>query len=157
MVDIKALIEYNEEVRNRYFESLRKLPWAEFVKNREASWHSMRNIFIHTLGAIDHWLNFLQNEEVHSRKEFDDYKTIADISEYMRRVETRTHKYLNSLTEQGLMKKYTVRNDAEETIEVTAEDILIHVFEEEVHHRGELIALMWQMNVEPPLMGWKYL
>ena len=157
MVDVKALIEYNEEVRNRYFDSLRKLPWAEFVKNREASWHSMRNIFIHTLGAIDHWLNFLQNEEVHSRKEFDDYKTIADISEYMRRVETRTHKYLNSLTEQGLMKKYTVRNDAEETIEVTAEDILIHVFEEEVHHRGELIALMWQMNVEPPLMGWKYL
>jgi uncharacterized damage-inducible protein DinB len=157
MVNVKALIEYNEEVRNRYFDSLCKLPWAEFVKNREASWHSMRNIFIHTLGAIDHWLNFLQNEEVHIRKEFDDYKTMADVSEYIRHVETRTHKYLNSLTEQGLMKKYTVRNDAEETVEVTAEDILIHVFEEEVHHRGELIALMWQMNVEPPLMGWKYL
>jgi uncharacterized damage-inducible protein DinB len=157
MVDVKALIEYNEEVRNRDFDSLRKLPWAEFVKNREASWHSMRNIFIHTLGAIDHWLNFLQNEEVHSRKEFDDYKTFADISEYMRHVETRTNKYLDSLTEQGLMKRYTVRNDVEETIEVTAEDVLVHVFEEEVHHRGELIALMWQMNVEPPLMGWKYL
>jgi len=157
MVDVKALIEYNEEVRNRYFDSLRKLPWTEFAKNREASWHSMRNIFIHTLGAIDHWLNFLQNEEVHSRKEFDDYKTFADISEYMRHVETRTNKYLDSLTEQGLMKRYTVRNDVEETIEVTAEDVLVHVFEEEVHHRGELIALMWQMNVEPPLMGWKYL
>lgn len=157
MVDVKALIEYNEEVRHRYFDSLRKLPWAEFVKNREASWHSMRNIFIHTLGAVDYWLNFLQNEEVHSRKEFDDYKTIAEVSEYMRHIEKRTHKYLNSLTEQRLMKKYRATNNAEETIEVTAEDVLIHVFEEEVHHRGELIALMWQINVEPPLMGWKHL
>jgi uncharacterized damage-inducible protein DinB len=48
-----------------------------------------------------------------------------------------------------------VRNDAVETISVTAEDVLIHIFEEEVHHRGELIGLLWQMGVEPPLMGWK--
>jgi uncharacterized damage-inducible protein DinB len=44
-----------------------------------------------------------------------------------------------------------------EVVRVTAEDVLIHVFEEEVHHRGELIALLWQMEIEPPLMGWKYL
>jgi uncharacterized damage-inducible protein DinB len=55
------------------------------------------------------------------------------------------------------MATFRVKNDAGETIEVTAEDILIHVFEEEVHHRGELIALLWQMDIEPPLMGWKYL
>jgi len=157
MVDVKGLIEYNEEVRRRYFDALAKLPWDEFVKNREASWHSMRNIFIHTLGAVGHWLNLLQNEEVHGRREFDDYKTIEDVSEYMRHIEERMHRYLNSLTEEQLMRKYTVTNNAGETIQVTAEDVLIHVFEEEVHHRGELIALMWQMNVEPPLMGWKYL
>jgi uncharacterized damage-inducible protein DinB len=55
------------------------------------------------------------------------------------------------------MRKYPLTNDAGRDVEVTAEDILIHVFEEEVHHRGELIALLWQMDVEPPLMGWKFL
>ena len=48
-----------------------------------------------------------------------------------------------------------MKNDVEEMTKATAEDVLIHVFEEEIHHRGELIALLWQMGVEPPQMGWK--
>ena len=33
-------------------------------------------------------------------------------------------------------------------------DVLIHVVTEELHHRGEIIAILWQMNIEPPDMGW---
>jgi len=25
---------------------------------------------------------------------------------------------------------------------------------EELHHRGEIIAILWQMNFQPPHMGW---
>jgi uncharacterized damage-inducible protein DinB len=157
LVEIRQLLEYSEKVRHRYFEALAKLPWDEFVKNREASFHSLRNIFIHTLGAIDYWLDFLQKENLHSHKKFDDYNTFEDVRAYMEHVEARMRDYFNSLPIGGLEKKYTVTNDADETVEITAEDVLIHVFEEEVHHRGELIALLWQMGIEPPLMGWKEL
>jgi uncharacterized damage-inducible protein DinB len=156
VVEIKQLLEYNEKVRHRYFEALAKLPWEEFVKNREASFHSFRNIFIHILGAIDHWLDFLQNQKS-SYKQFEEYQTFQDVRDRMEYMEKRMRDYLNSLPIGGLNRKYTVTNDANETIEVTAEDVLIHVFEEEVHHRGELIALLWQMGIEPPLMGWKEL
>jgi uncharacterized damage-inducible protein DinB len=157
MVDVKSLIEYNSEVRHRYFTTLAKLPWVEFVKNREASWYSIRNIFIHTLTATDSWLDFLRREKLRVRRDFDDYKTVEDVQAYMDHVEERMQKYLNSLTPEQMNEKYDVTNDAGEKIQVTAEDVLIHVFEEEVHHRGELIALLWQMDMEPPLMGWKYL
>jgi uncharacterized damage-inducible protein DinB len=157
MVEVRQLLEYNETVRHRYFEVLARLPWNEFVKNREASFHSLRNIFIHTLGAIDYWLDFLQKEDRHSHRKFDEYQTFQDVRTYREHVETRMKDYLNSLPTGGLQKKYIVTNNANETAEVTAEDVLIHVFEEEVHHRGELIALLWQMGIEPPLMGWKEL
>jgi len=157
MVDVRALIEYNVEVRRRYLATLAKVPWHEFVKNREASWYSMRDIFIHTLGATDHWLDFLQDEKLRVRRDSDDYKTIEDVQAYTDHVEGRMRNYLNSLTSEQLSKKYAVTNDAGEKIQITAEDVLIHVFEEEVHHRGELIALLWQVGIEPPLMGWKYL
>jgi uncharacterized damage-inducible protein DinB len=134
---------------------MEKLPWEEFVENREASFHSIRNIFIHTLGATDYWLDFLQKADCHSKKKFDDYKTFKEVKAYMETVDVRTRNYLDSLPAGGLGMEYTLKNDAGETIEVTAEDVLIHVFEEEVHHRGEIIALLWQMGVEPPLMGWK--
>lgn len=157
MVDVRKLIEYNEEVRHRYFDSLAKLQWEELTKNREASFHSLRNIFIHTLGAVDHWLDFLLNEKLRTKRAFDEYKTMEDVGKYMAHVEARMRTYTASLTPEGLLKEYEVANDLGEVVRVTAEDVLIHVFEEEVHHRGELIALLWQMEIEPPLMGWKYL
>jgi uncharacterized damage-inducible protein DinB len=157
MVDVMKLIEYNEEVRHRYFDALARLPWDELIKNREASFHSIRNIFIHILDATDYWLDFLLNEQLRTKREFDDYKTKEDVRKYMDRVEARMRTYTAPLTPKGLLKEYTVKNDSGEITQVTAEDVLIHVFEEEVHHRGELIALLWQMGIEPPLMGWKYL
>ena len=157
MVEVKQLLKYNDLIRERYFEALAKLPWSEFVKNREASFHSLRNIFIHTLNAIDYWLDFLQNEKLHSRKKFDDYKTMEDVKTYMKHVEKRMNKYLGSLGAKGVYKKYKIEREAGKVETVTAEDILIHVFEEEVHHRGEIIALLWQMGIEPPPMGWERL
>lgn len=157
MVDVRQLLEYNDQVRQSYFEALTKLPWEEFTQNREASFHSLRNIFVHTLGAMDYWLDFLKDEKLRTRRGFDEYRTYEDVRNYMEHVENRMKDYLNSLRADGLKKKYTIKNDANEIEEVTAEDVLIHVFEEEVHHRGELIALLWQMGVEPPLMGWKKL
>ena len=157
MVDVRKLIEYNEEVRHRYFDALSRLPWDEMIKNREASFHSIRNIFVHILDATDYWLDFLLNEQLRTKRAFDDYRTVEDVRKYMARVEARMRTYCDSLTPKGLPREYEVRNDLGESTRVTAEDVLIHVFEEEVHHRGELIALLWQMGIEPPLMGWKYL
>lgn len=68
LVKVADLLEYNENARHRYFETLSKLPWNELTKNREASFHSIRNIFVHILSAIDYWLDFLQNENLHSKK-----------------------------------------------------------------------------------------
>jgi uncharacterized damage-inducible protein DinB len=157
MVDIKELLEYNETTRHSYFDCFTKLPWKEFIKNREASFHSMKNIFIHTLGAIDYWLDFLQNQNQHSKKPFNEYKTLQDIKAYMKHVEKRTHTYLTKLSPEKLQKTYTLKDDAGKTQQITAEDILIHVFEEEVHHRGELNALLWQIGIDPPPMGYKNL
>jgi len=154
MVDIKKLLEYNETMRHRYFETFTKLPWKEFTKNREASFHSMKNILVHTLGAIDYWLDFLQEQNQHSKKDYDEYKTLEQVKAYMEHVEERMRRYLNSQSTKKLQKTYTIKDD-DKTHKITAEDVLIHVFEEEVHHRGELNALLWQMGIDPPPMGWK--
>jgi uncharacterized damage-inducible protein DinB len=155
MVQVKELLRYNEMIRHRYFESFLKLSWDDFTKNREASFNSIRNIFVHTLSAIDYWLDFLQKQNLISKRKFDEYRTFDDVRAYMEHVEKRMQRYLDSLSNKGLQKTYPVTGEEHKTTKVTAEDILIHVFEEEVHHRGELIALYWQMGLDPPEMGWK--
>ena len=155
MVDIQELLEYNACMRRKYVETLGQLSWEEFTKNREASFHSMRNIFVHTLGAIDYWLDFLEEKNLRAKKKYDEYKSFEEVRAYMEKVEKRMNDYLASLSKEGLNKKYTVKGDGGKIMKITVEDVLIHVFEEEVHHRGELIALLWQIGIEPPAMGWK--
>jgi uncharacterized damage-inducible protein DinB len=153
MVDIRDLLAYNDAERRAFFEAFTGLSWREFIKNREASFHSIRNIFIHTLNAIDYWLDFLQDEDQRSKKKFEEYKTLKEVEAYMQHVERRMHDYLETLSPESLKKKHELtRGGKPET--KTAEDILVHVFEEEVHHQGELIALFWQMGIEPPLVGY---
>jgi uncharacterized damage-inducible protein DinB len=149
------LLKYNEEVRHRYIETLASLPWDELVKNREASFESLRNIFIHTVGCTDYWLDFLLKEHRRTQGGYDEYVSVKQIRDYMEHVEGRMKVYIDALRPNDLEKKYVRTGRSEVSIEVTAEDVLIHLFEEEVHHRGELIALLWQMGIEPPPMGWK--
>jgi uncharacterized damage-inducible protein DinB len=152
MVDIRDLLAYNDAERRAFFKAFAKLSWGEFTKNREASFHSIRNIFIHTLNATDYWLDFLQNENQRSKKKFEEYKTLKEIEAYMKHIENRMNKYVKSLSPEDLKKKYKGRKNGYETL--IAEDVLVHVFEEEVHHRGELIALFWQIGIEPPVIGY---
>ncbi len=157
MVDVKELLTYNDEVARKYFECMKKVGWDRFVEDRGASWGSMRNIAVHTLEAVDYWLDVLKGEKIRVVKKFEEYGSYDDVEGYMNHVESRMRNYLQSLSAEGLKKEYTVKNDAGETVTVTAEDVLIHLFDEQVHHRGELIALLWQINVTPPIMGWKML
>jgi len=155
VVDIKKLLAYNVVERHAFFEAFTKLSWDEFIENREASFNSIRNIFIHSINGSNHWLDFLQGEPEREYKEFDEYKTLEDIGVYMKQVENRMNKYLDSLSTNDLKKRYKGREMRDGKVEMlTAEDILVHVFEEEVHHRGELIALFWQMGIKPPVIGY---
>jgi uncharacterized damage-inducible protein DinB len=158
MVDIKDLLAYNDAERRAFFKAFAKLSWDAFTENRGASFDSIRNIFVHTLNATDFWLDVLQGENQRSKKKFEEYKTLKEIGDYMQKVENRMNKYLKSLSQEDLKKKHEVSGSQTWTEGkremVTAEDILVHVFEEEVHHRGELIALFWQMGIEPPVIGY---
>jgi len=73
----------------------------------------------------------------------------------MTQVEKRMQEYLDSLSSARLRKTYTVTGEEHKRTRITAEDVLIHLFEEEIYHRGELNALLWQMDIDPPQMGWK--
>ena len=154
MVDIRDLLSYNEVERRAFFKAFGELTWDEFTKNREASFNSIRNIFIHTLNATNYWLGFLQHETNRPKKNFDEYTSLKEIETYMQQVEKRMHDFLDMSSPSNLKKKYEV-SGSEKLETLTVEDILVHVFEEGLHHRGELIALFWQIGIEPPVIGYQ--
>ena len=122
----------------------------------EASHHSIKNIFIHILTVHNGWLNYnvygksseIPHETDHNP---DTYHSMREIKSFMNKVLRGEGKLLGNLNEQLLSKKISAP-----WLPGTHElaDVLMQISIEQAHHIGEIIALFWQLNVEPPEMTW---
>lgn len=155
MMEAVKLLGYSQYLRHRYLEALGKLPWEEVVKDRGASFNSLRNIYLHGVSVLDFYVNHvIQGDATYPRINNDDYDNIEKINKYLEQVESKANTYLSRVTAVELSRKIERKQRDGSTITVTVEDILIDLFQEETHHRGELIALLWQMDISPPHIGW---
>lgn len=152
---IIKLLEYCQYLRHAYLDTFSKLPWDEFVKVRDASFDSLRDIFLHCVEVLDRYVNHrIQGNAELPRINFDDYDSMDKVKAYLDRVESDVNRYLSQVTPEELSRKVELRFNDGVTVRMTVEDMLIHLFQEETHHIGEFIALLWQMNIEPPHLGW---
>ena len=133
------LLEYSQFLRHKYLETLSKLPWEDVVKDRGASFPSLRDIYLHIVFVVDAYINYgLQGNPNYPNVNYNEYDSIEKITKYLEDVESRANANLSKMTPEELEKN---------------EVVLLDFFQEETHHRGELLALLWQMDVEPPHMG----
>ena len=152
---IIKLLEYNQFLRHSYLDTFSKIPWDEFVKVRDASFDSLRDIFLHCVEVLDRYVSHrIQGNAELPRINFDDYDSIDKVKTYLDQVESDVNRYLSKVTPEELSRKVELRFNDGTTVRMTVEDMLIHLFQEETHHMGEFIALLWQMNIEPPHLGW---
>ncbi|MCI4340265.1 MAG: DinB family protein [Thermoplasmata archaeon] len=158
MTELEALrtfYRYNSRVRRNYLEALLRLPKAERLKDRGASYPSLQEIFVHTLDGIRWWLDAVRHDQV---AQYEPRKAPAMTPKQLREEAVKTERlaltYLNSLAESDLAADMVCHFDNDgKSIEARfpVADVLWHVVEEELQHRGELNALLWQMDVEPPI------
>jgi uncharacterized damage-inducible protein DinB len=155
-MDVLKLLEYVHGLRNRYLEKLETLPFEEIIKERGASFDSIRNVFLHTLDAEDRMVNYviLGRTKDWTMRNPEEFRDIDSIRKLAKEIRSKTQKYVSKITPTELDRKVELSLGGRPPIQVRTEDILIHVALENIHHFGELIALLWQIDVEPPHMGW---
>ena len=76
-----------------------------------------------------------------------DFRDIEAMRKYVDEVEAESKTYFTKLGPGDLNK---VSPYGKSKLQFRVEDMLMHVIEEEIHHRGELLCLMWQIDSEPP-------
>ena len=150
---------YNSYARKKYLDAIEKLPWEEVVKDRGASFQSIRNVFLHILNAYRFWFQFgiTDNMKNYHRLDPDSYKNIDDLRRCEREVDSMVMSVLESLQEKDLSRVCVIHSDDEtryETRHETMESILIHMIEEELQHRGEINCMLWQQDIDPPIVGY---
>jgi uncharacterized damage-inducible protein DinB len=148
------LLEYSQYLRHKYLETLSKLTWAEVIKDRGASFPSLRDIFLHMIFVVDAYINYaLQGNPNYPSVNYDEYDSIEKVKKYMEEVESKANAYLSKVTPEELARNIERKQKDGSILHITVEEMLLDFFQEETHHRGELIALLWQDDVEPPHRG----
>lgn len=155
MFTIKELHQYSSTVRRAFLETLSGLPWETVTKNREASFYSMKDIMLHIIDNEDMVLRreVLKAPDYKKPREWTEYTDMHMIADYSNEVEKRTNAYLDKADERELARRvnFTVRFGS---FDLSAEECLLQSFTEQLYHMGELIALLWQEDIEPPKMQW---
>lgn len=156
MFRIQELYVYASFVRKRFARKLAELPWDEVEKNREASFYSLKNILLHMIDNEDWIVNWVipGKSQNYERRKSSEYTTMEMLTEHLTRVENLTQSYLKSVGENELQERVKFVISSGEMFDLSIEECLFQSFTEQIYHIGELIALLWQDNIQPPEMQW---
>lgn len=147
VTDLEKLFAYVAHLRQRFIAKFRELGWEAFVENREATYHSMHDIFIHLLEVEDSYLHYDIPGKPWQDLPPEDFQTFDDVARYDAEVAKRAKAFFQALPTEDVTKEVLIEDWGEKA---TIEQVLLHTFLDEIAHIGELIALMWQMDEKPP-------
>lgn len=157
MLDVKELYQYASTVRGRFLEKLETLSWESVMKNREASYYSMKNILIHMIDNEDWIVNWViqnkANEYKRARKS-EEYTSMRMVRDHLEEVEKKTKAFLEKADEKEMERRVNFVLTSGDSFDLSVEESLFQSFTEQLYHMGELIALLWQEDIEPPRMQW---
>jgi uncharacterized damage-inducible protein DinB len=126
------------------------------TENYNTAWLSLKDTLLHIIWAEDSWINYSINnfEDPNRPFDFSKYDSWEKIVDYNNRVVSKVNSYFVNLNDIDLVKTvYRINNDGVRRKSI-ARDVLLHVIIEELHHRDEIIAILWQQDLQPPYMGW---
>jgi uncharacterized damage-inducible protein DinB len=158
---LKMWFAYNARARRDYIETLSKLTPEELARDRGASFPSLIDIFQHALDGLSSWIERMSvlHDTMKSSYQCPENPSLAEIHRYNEETEKEVEQFFSRLTEEDLDRKYPVRKEPpwwDEDFEAPVRETMYHLIEHELQHRGELNALLWQIDVEPPILDWLF-
>jgi uncharacterized damage-inducible protein DinB len=155
--DVAELYQYSSTVRRRFLEKLESLPWESVTKNREASFYSMKNILVHVIDNEDwivNWVILNKAAEYKRARKSEEYTSMQMVRDHLEEVEEKTKAYLRKADTKEMERRVNFALSSGDSFDLSVEESLFQSFTEQLYHMGELIALLWQEDIEPPKMQW---
>ena len=154
---LRDWFSYIAEARRGYLETFSKLPVAELSRDRGASFPTLLDIFGHSQGALYFWMKGCARFEFPPQEpDSSSPPNLADVRKDEKYIQTQIQRVMAELTEADL--NLTVHREkgrgSSHDCDVPVREVLWHLVEEELQHRGEINALLWQIDVAAPVYNW---
>ncbi len=151
---IRRMYAYNSRARAKYLTAIWKLPPRARYRDRGASYPSIVDIFLHVMDAYRVWF-----DEVYAGGPPPDWYplgqrfTVAEARREMRAIDRRVLGVVDSLRPEDLDRRFALPKRWHANRPIVLRELLVHMIEEELQHRGEMNALLWQADRDSPVTG----
>jgi uncharacterized damage-inducible protein DinB len=153
----RSWFAYLADTRQGYLAVFERLPAAELARDRGASHPSLLDVFLHSAGAIYFWIEGSSTTPFPKlEKEPSEPPTLAEVREFETYIQERVREFMGGLKESDLVRTVPRKkgHGSDHDCEVPVREVLWHLVEEELQHLGELNALLWQIDVDAPVLNW---
>jgi uncharacterized damage-inducible protein DinB len=153
----RAWFAYLAAARRAYLGVFETLPPAELGRDRGASYPTLLDIFAHSQGALYFWLKSCAKFEFPAQEGNPDAPpSVAALRTDEAYIQAQVERIMGELTEADLDRTVFRKKGqgSPHDCHIPIREVLWHLVEEELQHRGEINALLWQIDVDPPILSW---
>lgn len=161
MVSTIDLMEFVHELRSDFFECAAGLGWKEFTKDRGVSMRSFRDIFLHLAYVEEqHVTQFCENRATPWMREVMQipkgrYRSLASVRRRLEQVTAMGNsRFARWNTPRELARPAVWVASRRYPLRLSRDSALAQCLTEHLLHLGEVEAMLWQMDVEPPTTFW---
>jgi uncharacterized damage-inducible protein DinB len=167
LLALRDFFAYNSFVRKKYLRLFTKLSKRTLAKDRGASYPFILDIHAHILDVYTCWFLAFEKGETCKRWGYR-YETgeelqnliglsLTRVKKMEQEVDRHIDRVMRELRPVDLRDSFHYRlgTGKEKTVRTrNVGEMLWHLIEEELQHRGELNALLWQEDIGPPVTSW---
>jgi uncharacterized damage-inducible protein DinB len=152
---IRRVYRYNSRTRVKYLTAIWRLPPRERFRDRGASFPTIVDIYMHVLDAYRWWfMDVYSGGKVEEEYPLGRRYTAAQAKKETQMVDRYVNRILRSLKPKDLDRSVRIRVKGKPPEPIPVRTLLVHMIEEELQHRGEMNALLWQAGRDPPVIGY---
>jgi uncharacterized damage-inducible protein DinB len=151
-----AQAQNNQWSNRRLLSACFALSQEEYVAKRTSFFPSIEKTLLHILDVDQFYLAALEFDIEGQRNELPDALSLHQLSQLQSAADARLVTYCERLDDQSLSRRAEVVR-AEGLVLERVDCLLLHLFQHQIHHRGQVHAMLSGTRVAPPQLDEFYL
>ena len=147
----QTMARYNRWMNEKLYDLCEVIPDEQRKEDRGAFFHSIHGTLNHILSSDLAWLSRLTGEPPEPPKLGGEIRASFDaLRQYRGEIDERLLAWSATLSADWLKSKLTYTSQMDGITRVLAQWILVvHLFNHQIHHRGQLTTLLTQLGHDP--------
>lgn len=149
--ELRFLHAYNAWANNRLFDALESMSADQYRQDMKASHGSIHNTLVHMVGAEKIWLERWKGLPTEPFLKADDVASLSGLKNLWEKIGHDTAQWLSGMNDKKLQETFAMKTLKGETFTHQYWQAFQHLINHSTFHRGQVITMMRQLGVKPPV------